>query len=55
MTKELEIEYLKAENKSLMMRLSAIKAITSMIQPACTKKLEELLTGACGCQGEEDK
>lgn len=49
---ENENRFLRDENKTLTMRLSAVKVIVNMINPVCTQKLEELMNTCSNCKGE---
>jgi len=50
---ENENRLIREENKILLMRLAGIKTIISMVQPACTQKLEKLLNDCQGCKEDE--
>jgi len=53
MTDPQRIQLLEAENKDLLMRLSAIKVITTKITPVCSEKLQKMLEECEGCVGSE--
>jgi len=52
MNAEARIRELEAENRDLMMRLSAIKVITTNIMPICADKLQKIFAECEGCKGD---
>jgi len=44
-----ENDVLRQENKDMRMRLVAVRTLVTHLQPACSKKLEELLRDCEGC------
>ena len=50
---EARVKELEAENKDLLMRLSAIKVMVTRISPVCSEKLQKLFEDCEGCKGEE--
>lgn len=50
--KDQKIRELENQVKDLTMRLSAIKVITTKIEPICSQRLQELLEACEGCKGD---
>ena len=45
-----ENQLLRDENHDMRMRLVAVRSLVTNLQPACSKKLEQLLSECEGCQ-----